>query len=130
VQSPESAKYKPSLTGQYTVLQFLPPVTPNAGAIGRWNELIAKFRDRPIQFVWIASENWSVVQPFLREHPMDGWVLIDEKNEGARAYGCDMGGDVILDPSGKIAGFTAFPSTAIVGCTGREGSGYRPRHRG
>jgi hypothetical protein len=30
-KSPESAKYQPSLTGQYTVLQFLPPVTPKAG---------------------------------------------------------------------------------------------------
>ena len=109
VQSPESAKYQPSLTGQYTVLQFLPPVTPNAQAIDHWNELIAKFRDQPVQFVWIASEDWSVVQPFLREHPMNGWLLIDEKNAAARAYGCEMGGDAIVDPSGKITGFTPFP---------------------
>jgi uncharacterized protein (TIGR03435 family) len=108
VQSPESAKYHPSLTGQFTVLQFLPPVTPNAQAIGQWNKTIAQFRDRPVQFVWIASENWSVVQPFLREHPMDGWLLIDEKNDAARAFGCEMGGDVIIDPSGNIAGFTLF----------------------
>jgi uncharacterized protein (TIGR03435 family) len=108
VQSPESAKYQPGLTGQYTVLQFVPPVTANAQAIVQWNRLIAKFRDRPVQFIWIASENWSVVQPFLREHPMDGWLLIDEKNETTRDYGCEMGGDVIVDPSGKIAGFTLF----------------------
>jgi uncharacterized protein (TIGR03435 family) len=109
VQSPESAKYQPSLTGQYTVLQFVPPVTPNAQAIGQWNKLIAQFRDQPVQFVWIASENWSLVQPFLREHPMRGWLLIDEKNDIAREYGCEMGGDVIVDPLGKIAGFTPFP---------------------
>ena len=48
VQSPESAKYQPSLSGEYTVLQFLPPVTPNAQAVDRWNELIAKFRDQPV----------------------------------------------------------------------------------
>jgi hypothetical protein len=90
-------------------LQFLPPVTANAQAIGQWNEMIAQFRDRPVQFVWIATENWSVVKPFLREHPMDGWLLIDEKNEAARAYGCEMGGDVIINPSGRIAGFTQFP---------------------
>jgi hypothetical protein len=88
VQSPESAKGHPSLTGLYTVLQFLPPVTGNAQAIAQWNKTIAKFRDRPVQFVWIASENWSAVQPFLRERPMDGWLLIDEKNDAARAYGC------------------------------------------
>src|SRR5580692_10233120 len=106
VQSPEPAKYQSGLTGQYTVLQFLAPVTPNTQAICQWNKLIAQFRDRPVQFVWIASENWSLVQPFLREHPMDGWLLIDENNDIARAYGCETGGDVIIDPSGKIAGFT------------------------
>jgi hypothetical protein len=80
VQSPESAKYRLGLTGQYTVLQFVPPVTANAQAIGQWNKLIAKFKDRPVQFIWIASENWSAVQPFLREHPMDGWLPIVGKN--------------------------------------------------
>jgi hypothetical protein len=83
VHAPESAKYHPGLTGQYTVLQFLRPVTANAQAIDQWNELISKFRYQPVQFVWIASEQWQVIQPFLREHPMDGWLLIDEKNEAA-----------------------------------------------
>jgi hypothetical protein len=50
LRSPASAKYSPSLTGQYTVLQFL-PVTPNTQAVGRWNEMIAKFTDQPVQFV-------------------------------------------------------------------------------
>jgi uncharacterized protein (TIGR03435 family) len=108
VQSPESEKPQPGLAGQYTVLQFLPPVTPNAKAIVRWNELIAQFRDQPVRFIWIASEAWRAVQPFLREHPMDGWLLIDEKNDAARAYGCEMGGNVIVDPSGTIVGFTTF----------------------
>jgi hypothetical protein len=109
VQSPEAAKYQPGLTGQYTVLQFVPPITPNAQAIAEWNKLIARFSDRPVQFVWIASESWSAVQPFLREHPMSGWLLIDAKNNAARAYGCETGGDVIVDPSGNIAGFVRFP---------------------
>jgi peroxiredoxin len=131
VQSPESAKYQPSLMGQYTVLQFLPPVTPNVQAVDHWNELIAKFRDQPLQFVWIASEKWSAVQPFLREHPLNGWLLIDEKNEAARSYGCEMGGDAIVDPFGKIVGFHAFPrSTAIGGRSRREGRGNRPRNCG
>ena len=90
MRSPDSVKYRPNLTGQYTVLQFL-PITPNAQAIDRWNDLIAKFDDKPVQFVWIASERWSEVDPFLREHPMSGWLLVDEKKEAARAYGCEMG---------------------------------------
>lgn len=108
VRSPESARYKPNLAGQYTVLQFLPNVTANAQAIGRWNDLIANFADASVQFIWIASERWSVVEPFLRDHPMNGWLLIDEKNDAAHAYGCEMGESVIVDPLGKIAGFTQF----------------------
>jgi uncharacterized protein (TIGR03435 family) len=108
VRSPESAKYRPNLSGQYTVIRFLANVTSNAQAVGRWNDLIGEFRDKPVQFVWIASERWSAVQPFLREHPMNGWLLVDEKGETASAYGCAMGCDAIVDPSGRIAGFTMF----------------------
>jgi uncharacterized protein (TIGR03435 family) len=108
VRSPESAQYRPTLAGQYTVLRFLPNVTANAETIGRWNDLIAEFRDKPIQFVWIASESRAEIEPFLREHPMNGWLLVDEKGEAARAYGSAIGEDAIIDPAGKIAGFTLF----------------------
>jgi uncharacterized protein (TIGR03435 family) len=107
VRSPASAKYSPTLTGQYTVLLFL-PVTPNTQAVGRWNDLIAKFSDQPVQFVWIATEPWSAVEPFLKDHSIDGWLLIDEKRELARAYEGDSGEDVIIDPSGRVAGFARF----------------------
>jgi hypothetical protein len=46
VRSPDAAKYQPNLAGQYTVLRLLPNVTANAQAIGRWNDLIAQFRDK------------------------------------------------------------------------------------
>jgi len=107
VRSPDSARYKPSLTGQYTILSFLPNVTANARSIAQRNDLIAKFADQPVQFVWIASEPWSDVEPFLKEHPMSGWLLVDEKREMARAYGCDFGG-VVVDPAGEIVGFGSF----------------------
>ena len=107
MRSPASAKYSPTMTGQYTVLQFL-PVTPNAQAVARWNDMIAKFTDQPVRLVWIATEPWSAVEPFLRDHPLDGWLLIDEKRDLARTYGGTLGGTVIIDPSGRIAGFTSF----------------------
>ena len=105
VRSPASAKYSPTLTGQYTVLQFL-PVTPNTQAVGRWNDMIAKFTGQPVQFVWFATEPRSAVEPFLKDHPIDGWLLIDENREVARAYGGEFVEDIIVDPSGRIAGFT------------------------
>jgi uncharacterized protein (TIGR03435 family) len=104
-RSPASAKYSPTLTGQYTVLQFL-PVTPNTQGIARWNDMIAKFADQPVQFVWIVPEPRSAVEPFLHDHQVDGWLLIDEKREVARAYGSEPGENVIIDPAGRIAGFT------------------------
>ena len=112
VQSPLSPGFAPSLTGQHTVLSFFPNITANAKAIERWNDLISKFADQPVQFVWIASENKSAVETFLRGHPMKGWLLIDEKNKAAREYGCQEGCDVIVGPSGKIAGFTMFIDAA------------------
>ena len=108
VRSPASAQDQPNLAGQYTVLRFLPNVTSNPQAIRLWNDMIAQFQDQPVQFVWIASERWSSVKPFLRQHPMSGWLLIDEKGEAERAYGCQFGEDVIVDPLGNIAGFTLF----------------------
>jgi uncharacterized protein (TIGR03435 family) len=117
VRSPDSAKYPPALTGEYTVLQFL-PVTPNTQAVGRWNDLIEKFRDQPVRFIWITAESRSALEPFLQDHPMDGWLLTDEKREIAGAYGTLMGGDVIIDAAGRIAGFTSFlqaePLTSIL----------------
>lgn len=106
VQSPASAKYRPNLAGQYTVLQFL-PIRVNLQAIARWNDLSLKFQDKPVQFVWVGSEPWPEVEPFIKEHPIDGWLLIDEKREIAAAYGV-LGQVVIIDPSGRIAGFTWF----------------------
>ncbi len=107
VRSPPSAKYSPTLTGQYTILRFL-PVTPNPHALARWNDLIARFTGQPVQFVWISYEPSSATELFLRDHPINGWLLIDEKSYIARAYGIKFGDDVIIDPTGRIAGFTPF----------------------
>jgi uncharacterized protein (TIGR03435 family) len=108
VHSPDLAQYYPSLVGRYTVLQFLPTVTANTQIIGLWNDLVTKFADQPVQFVWIASEPWSSVQPFLRQHPIKGWLLIDEGKTAAHAYGCEMGDTAIINSVGKIIGFTSF----------------------
>jgi uncharacterized protein (TIGR03435 family) len=113
VQSPPNLKFNPSLTGQYTVLQFLGPVTANGQAIERWNETIAALRVQPVQFIWVAREPWSKVEPFLKAHPVDGWLLIDESRQIARSWGFDeSGGIAIIEPSGRIAGFTQFVGAA------------------
>ncbi len=39
---------------------------------------------------------------------MSGLLLVDEKREAERAYGCERGENVIVDPYGNIVGFTLF----------------------
>lgn len=108
VRSPESSKDTPSLAGQFTLLQFL-PLTPNRKAVARWNDLIAQFEGKPVQFVWVVSESSSAIEPFLREHPLNGWLLPDELRETASAWGCDEGTVLaIVGPSGTLLGFTSF----------------------
>ena len=107
VQAPESTGDHPNLAGVFTVLQFL-PLTPNEQAIEIWNELAEQFRNRPVQFIWIASESRPGVEAFLQQHPVKGWVLADERHETERAYGCDRGENAVVDPAGMIAGFALF----------------------
>jgi len=106
IRSPDSAAYRPNLVGRYSIIRFSPNLTANARLIARWNELVAG-RDA-VQFLWIASEPAAHVEPFLAEHPLAGWLLLDEENKMARAFGCELFCDVAIDPAGKIVGFTSF----------------------
>jgi uncharacterized protein (TIGR03435 family) len=91
------------------VIEFLPYVTANPQAVSGWNELVARFADKPVNFVWIASEEETALVPWLREHPVSGWLLLDPKRDTARAYGVELGDNAIVDTNGRIAGFTPMP---------------------
>lgn len=95
-----------SLFGQTTVLSFLPPVSHNEQAVERWNKLVDQFADKRVNFVWIASEEESTVEPFLNTHPIKGWLVLDPKEESYKAYGIEGGAGVLIDPHGVISGFT------------------------
>ncbi len=92
--------------GRLTVIAFFPNVSSNASLVSRWNELQARFADEPVDFVWIASESERSLEPWLREHPVNAWLLLDSKWDTARAYGVEMAGAAIVDRDGRIAGFT------------------------
>jgi len=44
----------------------------------RFNALVAMFKDRPVRFISITDEPETVVRDFLREHPVGGWVGLDD----------------------------------------------------
>jgi len=95
-----------SLFGQTTVLQFLRPVSHNEHAVSEWNALVEQFADRPVNFVWIANEKEESLAPFLKTHPVRGWLVLDPSEESYKAYGVEGAAGVLIDPHGVIAGFT------------------------
>jgi uncharacterized protein (TIGR03435 family) len=95
-----------SLIGQVTVLVFLPLVSHNEQTLAIWNRLVEEFADQPVNFVWIANEAEESLVPFLQNHPVRGWMVLDPAQESCRSYGVEVAGDVLIDPHGKIAGFT------------------------
>jgi uncharacterized protein (TIGR03435 family) len=94
-----------NLSGQLTVLAFFPDTTDNLQSVTAWNEVVEKFADKPVQFVWITGEKESALLPWLEEHPISGWVLLDSKGQTGNAYGMEIPANVIVGTDRKIAGF-------------------------
>jgi uncharacterized protein (TIGR03435 family) len=94
-----------ALIGQITVLVFYPDTSHNLQSVSRWNALVERFVNRPIQFVWITGEKESSLLPWLQEHPVKGWVFRDADGSTERAYGIDMPAAVIVGADRRIVGF-------------------------
>lgn len=76
-----------NLSGQLTVLVFYPDTSHNLESVTAWNAVVEKFADQPVQFVWITGEEESMLLPWLEEHPINGWVLLDSKGRRAMRMG-------------------------------------------
>jgi uncharacterized protein (TIGR03435 family) len=94
-----------NLNGRVTVIMFLPYVTGNPDAVNRWNALVEQFTRKPVQFAWITDEDESVLLPFLKEHPIQGWVFRDPDGATGRAYGLELPQLVIVGVDRTIVGF-------------------------
>jgi uncharacterized protein (TIGR03435 family) len=98
-------------TGQVTIIAFFPDTTDNERAVSQWNALVKQFANKPVQFVWITGEKESSLLPWLIEHPVDGWMLLDAEGETGRAYGLETPETVIVAPDRNILGFDAGMGT-------------------
>ena len=96
------------LTGKTTVLVFFPQISRNSQAIAAWNEVVAHFAGKPVQFIMMTSENESILQPWLAQHPVGGIVLYDPHGRTGRLYGLEMTDSVYIGSDGKIIGFLPF----------------------
>jgi len=94
--------------GHFTVLLLLRPVSHNAETVTRWNNMVEHFSGQPIDFVWIANEKHDSLDPFLKDHPILGSLVLDPAEESYKAYGEGATG-VYIDPYGTIIGFSSFP---------------------
>src|SRR5215471_788000 len=70
-----------NLLEQTTVLLFLPPVSQNREAVSQWNKLVEEFAGTPVNFVWIANEPEESLLPFVKTHPVRGWLVLDPQQE-------------------------------------------------
>lgn len=91
------------------VLLFVGPVSINEETLSHWNNLVQQFADKQVNFVWIANEKEELLAPFLKMHPVRGWMVLDPEEQSFKAYGIEGGDAVLINSNGKIAGFTSMP---------------------
>jgi uncharacterized protein (TIGR03435 family) len=94
-----------NLCGQVTALICFPYISGNRHLVREWNERVEQFEGKPVQFLWVASEEQDTLLPFLKANPVRGWLFNDLEGRTTRAYGIEMPQPVIIGADGRIAGF-------------------------
>lgn len=96
------------LKGRAVVLEFWATwCEPCVDNIPRFNELAAKFKDRPVVFISVTDESEAAVSRFLEKTPLSGWVAPGagpEAFKAFRVYGRPH--TVLIDRSGKVQAIT------------------------
>jgi uncharacterized protein (TIGR03435 family) len=105
VASAPSPGVPQNFRGYTTALFFLRPVSVNAQTLSTWNKLVEQFADKPVNFIWVANEPEESLAPFLKDHPVRGWMLLDPQEDSYKAYGVEGSDLVLIDSDGIIAGF-------------------------
>jgi uncharacterized protein (TIGR03435 family) len=113
LQAPADANLEAeSLTGKVVILEFWATwCGPCVLAIPHMNALADKFKDQPVQFVAITSEDEHTVKSFLDRKPIKAWAALDADNAMKAAYGVDrIPHTVILASDGTVAAVT-YPTS-------------------
>ncbi len=92
-------------TGKFTVLAFFPDTSHNLQSVSRWNAIVDQFAQKPVQFGWITGEKEATLLPWLKQHPIKGWVFYDPDGASGRAFGMERPAGVIVGPDRNVIGF-------------------------
>jgi uncharacterized protein (TIGR03435 family) len=96
------------LKGKVVVLEFWATwCGPCVKSIPHLNDLAEQFKDKPMVFISVTSENEEVVRLFLKSHPMKAAVMLDDfevLNKAFHVVGIPHA--VIVDATGHIAAIT------------------------
>jgi len=95
-----------ALRGNVVVLEFW--ATWCGGCrdqIPHLNRLEEQFRDKPVRFISLTDEEPGIVQRFLKDYPISGWIGLDSNEQTFRRY--DINGrptTVLVDSAGVVRG--------------------------
>jgi len=106
IQGPPAAELDwDKLKGRVVVLEFWATwCGPCIKAIPHLNDLAEQFKNKPVVFISVTSENEDVVRPFLKNRPMQAWVGLDDYEVLNKAFHVKgVPHAVIIDASGHIA---------------------------
>jgi len=106
LQAPDGASVSwDALRGNVVVLEFWATwCGPCITGLPLFNEKVQQFADRPVRFISISDEAPDVVQAFLGQRALEGWIGIDTDRSVFEGYG--IGGiptTIIVDPEGRVA---------------------------
>lgn len=109
LQAPGEANLKrESLKGNVVVLEFWATwCAPCIAAFPHINEMSQRFKDKPVRFIAITSEDASIVEPFLKRRIMKTWIGLDTDQSTMKAYSVKFfPTTIVIDREGKVAAIT------------------------
>lgn len=95
-----------ALRGNVVVLEFWATWCGGCRAqIPHLNKVAEQFRNRPVRFISLTDEEPGIVQRFLKDYPISGWIGLDQGEQTFKRY--DVIGrptTVLVDAAGVVRG--------------------------
>lgn len=94
-----------ALRGNVVVIEFWATwCGPCRAAIPHLNDLVSKYKNKPVSFISITSEEEWKVKAFLSVNPIAGWIGIDRANSFYTSFGFEtIPQTVLVDQRGRVA---------------------------